>query len=44
MKKCVILFIILIAALVYAAISESKVIKTQSNLDKVAMEDHQTPR
>ncbi|WP_262897089.1 hypothetical protein [Allomuricauda sp. CAU 1633] len=44
MKKCFVLFIILLAALIFAAVSESKDIEVQQNWDSVAVEGHRTPR
>lgn len=35
MKKCIILFVILIVALVFAAVSEHKQVKIRSDWDKV---------
>lgn len=44
MKKCFVLFIILVIALIFAAVSESKDIKVQQNWDSVAAKGHHTPR
>jgi hypothetical protein len=44
MKKCFILFILLIVALIFAAVSESKDLKTHAKWDRVAVESHQAPR
>ncbi|WP_262491871.1 hypothetical protein [Muricauda sp. MAR_2010_75] len=44
MKKCFVLFIILIMALIFAAVSESKDMEVQQNWDSVAVEGHHAPR
>ena len=44
MRKCFILFIILVAALIFAAVSENKDIKIQSSWDGVAVKDHSLSR
>ncbi len=44
MKKCFVLFIILVVALIFAAVSESKDMKIQQNWDSVAAEGHHVPR
>lgn len=39
MRKCVVLFVILIAALIYAAVLEGKDMKIQSDWDNIAQRD-----
>ncbi|MER3375982.1 MAG: hypothetical protein RIM83_15185 [Allomuricauda sp.] len=44
MKKCFILFVILIIALIFAAVSESKDMKVQPDWDSVAAKSSHVPR
>ncbi|MDC6361923.1 MULTISPECIES: hypothetical protein [Flavobacteriaceae] len=44
MRKCVVLFVILVAALIFAAVSEKKALKIQSNWDQMAVKNSHLPK
>lgn len=44
MRKCVVLFVILVAALIFAAISEKKELEIQSHWNEMAVESNHLTR